>query len=41
MKKKYVTPTMKSYQMMYMQILAGSDPDLTNGIPGDGNTSTY
>ena len=41
MKKKYVTPTMKIYQMMQMQILAVSDPYITNDVPEDGNTSLY
>lgn len=40
MKKRYIKPEMKVYEVGTQQLLAMSDPSL-NGTPGDNNTDMY
>ena len=42
MKKKYIKPEMKVYEMEPQQLLAGSQEFYNNGVvPGDGNEGMW
>ena len=41
MKKNYIKPEMKVYEMEPQQLLAGSNPTLYNDGPGDGNEGMW
>ena len=41
MKKKYLKPEMKVYEMEPQQLLAGSDPALHNDGPADNNEGMW
>ena len=41
MKKKYIKPEMKVYEIETPQLLAGSDPALHNDGPVDGNDEMW
>ena len=41
MKKKYIKPEMKVYEMEPQQLLAASDPALHNDGPVDGNDEMW
>ena len=41
MKKKYLKPEMKVYEIETPQLLTGSDPALYNDGPGDGNDDIF
>ena len=41
MKKKYIKPEMKVYEMEPQQLLAGSDPALHNDGPADNNEGMW
>ena len=41
MKKKYLKPEMNVYEMEPQQLLAGSNPALYNGAPGDDNDDIF
>ena len=41
MKKKYIRPEMKVYDMEPQQLLAASNPGLYNDGPGDGNDDIF
>ena len=41
MKKKYIKPEMKVYEIETPQLLAGSNPTLYNDGPGEGNEGMW
>ena len=41
MKKEYIKPEMKVYEMEPQQLLAGSDPALHNDGPADNNEGMW
>ena len=41
MKKKYIKPEMKVYEIETPQLLAGSDPALHNNVPYDNNEGMW
>ena len=41
MKKKYIKPEMKIYEMEPQQLLAGSQEFYNNGTPNDGNDEMW